>query len=375
MQGFSLTNAAGIDVTIAYDTSTLSDPRVVRGDQLSGAMMAANTNTPGIIRIAAVKNGAMGETGVIASISFNTAEGSNGKILSLGANVIDSSGSRIGVATQVINPADPSDSRDNSDTSQNSSNSSGGSGQRYLGSAGATLPPEPGLPAGSESASDGNAEQPVPATGETGPAESAEVASKSEDTSSTPPAAGKDVIYKGMLDYFREYSGKRSLKAFMDLFEKASMPGISQDPPVALSDGKTIVKVMIQLPSAGKKAPSFSVKKAKWISLNTVDKGWMIEVLPDRNAYDSAVTVLNNGATTEIPLTVAPPTDMDSAGIEAAMRENEDGEADKRDASGGKSRHKKKSAAKVDYKKDYALTANYIVKMNTKATLSKQKKK
>jgi hypothetical protein len=374
LQGYSLTNAAGIDVTISYETSTLSNPRVVRGDLLSGAMMAANPNTPGIIRIAAVKNGALGETGVIATISFSTAEGSNGKILSLGANVIDSSGSRIGVATQVINPADPSNSQDGSDTSQNSSSTTGDSGQKYLGSAGATLPPEPGLPASSESASDGNSDQPAPATGESGTAESGEGDSRKEDAAATPSTTGKDFIYKGVLDYFREYSGKRSLKAFMDLFNKASMPGIRQEPPVALSDGKKIVKVIINLPFVGKKPPNFSVKKAKFISLKPLDKSWLVEVLPDKNAFESSINVLNNGVTTEIPLTVAPPLKVDIGKIGSDWA-NETKSSAKIRGKNWKSRLKRKSVAKMDYKKDYALTANYIVKMNSGASRLKREKK
>jgi len=374
LQGVGLVNAAGIDVTITYDSTTLSNPHVVRGGLISGAMVAVNPNSPGVIRLAAVKNGTMEGTGVIATISFTTVEGGSGKILSMGASIIDSNGSQLGVQTQVLNPVSGYDAQDTSAASGNSSSVSGGSGQTYLDPAGGALPSEPGLSANRESSSDNNSSQTETPLHDTGDTETVADVDKETDTSTTSADTGKDVVYKSVLAYFSEYTGKRNFKAFKDLFSKGSMPGIRQEPQVALSDGKTIVKVSILLPSVGEKAPHFTVKKAKSISLKTVGKSCVIEVLPDKNAYDSSIVVLNNGVTTEIPLAVAPPMNVDISNVDAAIEYEADSSV-KRGGSSGKPRLNKKRIGALNYMKDYVLTANYIVKMNSRATQLKQKKK
>ena len=374
LQGVGLVNAAGIDVTITYDSSTLSNPQVVRGGLVSGAMLAVNPNSPGVIRIAAVKNGSIEGTGVLATISFSTVGGSSGKILSMGASIIDSNGSQIGVQTQVLNPVSGYDSQDTSAASGYSSSVSGGSGLQYLGPAAATLSSESGLPAKHESTSDNNSRQTETPSNKYKGMETTVDVEKESDTSTTNSNSGKDVSYKSILAYFSEYSGERNFKAFKDLFNKGSMPGIRQKPQVALSDGKTIVEVKICLPSGGEGVPYFSVKKAKFISQKMMGRSWVIKVLPDRNTYDSSIYVLDNGVTIVIPLVVAPPMNVDISNIDAAI-ECEASSSDKKSGKSRNSRINKKSIGTLNYLKDYILTANYIVQMNSRASRSKQKKK
>jgi hypothetical protein len=191
-------------------------------------------------------------------------------------------------------------------------------------------------------------------------------------SSVTPSFAGKTIVYKSALDFFREYTGKRTLKAFKALFDKASMPGVRQEPAVALSDGNTRVKVFIRIPLTGKEAPNFGAKKAKLISLKPDGNTWVIETLPDKKAYDSAIIILDNGSATRIPLTIAPPMDIDIGKIDAAgdseitsMKERGTAEHPLFD---------KKSDKVRNYVDDYIFTANYIVKKNSTTEFKKDVK-
>jgi hypothetical protein len=182
-------------------------------------------------------------------------------------------------------------------------------------------------------------------------------------SSATPSVAEKTTNYKSVLDFFREYTGKRNLKAFVALFDKASIRGVRQEPAVALSDGKTKVKLFVLIPSTGKEAPNFAVKNAKLISLKPDGNAWVIETLPDEKTYDSSVTVLDNGLLTRIPLTIAPPIEMDVVKVHA----NGDNEImpTRRAGTAKDAVSPKKIDAVRNYVDDYIFTANYIVRKNS----------
>ena len=55
LQGTNVDNAAAFDITITYDTSTLSNPSVSQGTLVAGGMMAVNVNTAGTVRMALIR--------------------------------------------------------------------------------------------------------------------------------------------------------------------------------------------------------------------------------------------------------------------------------------------------------------------------------
>lgn len=297
LQGAGLANVAGIDATISYDMATLANPRVVRGGMIAGATMMANPNySPGVIRIVIVTTGIIAGSGLIATINFDRPGGSNGKVLSLNARTINSARASLDVQTQVLNPVDTA---------------AGGTGSRYLGPTGADIPSEKGE-SPQQKEVPGNA--PELTSMETGEVRAEEPTAENMQDKHNPDTQitanspeNKFVVYKSVLERFREYKGEKSPKALVALFSAEPMPGIRQEPAIALSDGKARVTVFIQLPSAGKEAPNFSIKKAKLISLKMDGDSWVVEALPDEKVYEAAITVLNNGSMMEIPLTVAPP--------------------------------------------------------------------
>jgi hypothetical protein len=72
IQGDNMDGVAGIDLTIAYDSSKLSSPTVTEGALTSGKLFAVNTDIPGTIRMAIVSTTALSGSGQIAKISFAT---------------------------------------------------------------------------------------------------------------------------------------------------------------------------------------------------------------------------------------------------------------------------------------------------------------
>jgi hypothetical protein len=377
LQGVGLADVAGIDVTIGYDTSTLSSPRVVQGGLISGAMMAANPNIPGVIRIAVVKTGSIAGSGVVATINFSTVAGSEGRILSLNARMINGQGGRLGVQTQVINPdnagtassATDSGSADTTAvTDTATSGTTSGLGMHYLGPTGVSLPSESEDDSIRKPSPERNSDQPVPQSKETSASgTAAESEPERGDKIASPPVVStekKYVAYKSVLDCFRDFTGEKSAKAMTQLFDMAPVSGVRQDPAVALSDGKTRVKVRIQLSGGGKDSPNFAVSGARLVSLNIEGNAWVAEALPDEKAYEATITVLDNGTMTQIPLTVAPPIDAIiektgnsyDTGFCLFLKDRGTDRAPRFDLNGDGVRN---------YIDDYIFTANYIVKRNS----------
>ena len=92
IQGSAMDGVAGIDLNISYPYPDLSSPSVTQGGLISGAMMVANTNTPGNIKIAIINSKAFSGSGEIVRITFaNKGSGT----LSITAGMINASGDKM----------------------------------------------------------------------------------------------------------------------------------------------------------------------------------------------------------------------------------------------------------------------------------------
>jgi hypothetical protein len=175
------------------------------------------------------------------------------------------------------------------------------------------------------------------------------------------PEEKKFVVLRGVLQAFREYTGEENQQSLTTLFGSVSNAGVRQEPPVVLSDGKTTVKLFIQAPAVEKVVHSFYLSGAKLVSLETQGAAWIVQVLPDAGVYEASVTVLSNGSTTEIPITVAPPIDVD-AGSAIGLGEKEFNVFLKERGTEKAPRFDLNKDGKRDYVDDYIFTANFIVK-------------
>jgi hypothetical protein len=87
----NLDAVSGIQLDITYDAALLSTPTVTQGALVTGAMFAANTSRPGLIKIAVISTHPFSGNGPIALISFASKTGSGG-ITSITAYMIYSQG-------------------------------------------------------------------------------------------------------------------------------------------------------------------------------------------------------------------------------------------------------------------------------------------
>ena len=116
---------------------------------------------------------------------------------------------------------------------------------------------------------------------------------------------------RNVLQRFRNYQGKRGLKAFVALFERAPGERVVQAPTVAVSDGKTPVSIYLEGTGKEGGAPDVALSDAKLIAVERLDgKRWLITALPNQGTWESTVIVRADGAIFEAPLVVAPPLDL-----------------------------------------------------------------
>jgi hypothetical protein len=377
MQGTDLDKVHAMDIVIGYDPATMTNPRVSSGGLIAGALMTANTELPGTIHISViykfptVKSG----SGQIVQLSFNSPSGSPATITNFTVKLLDVNGAQLG-AQPVIIPVDTSSSNPQpvADTikSDNTSSESGSQAQtggdttqagglaRPLAGGNLIVPSESGEATGKggkdSSASETTA---APQEGAGGASEHVAKAEPQEKTAEQPAAEKKSIVYKSVLEQFRVFKGGRTPGALTALFAAMAVPGVRQEPAIALADGTTKVKVTIELPAAGKETPNFALNGAQMVSIRTDGSAWVVEVVPDKGVNQASISALQGTAVTEIPLTVALRVALntgkngvaDEAAFARFLKERGSDKAPQFDLNGDGVR---------DYIDDYIYTANYL---------------
>ena len=363
-QGNNMNGIAGIQLNIAYNTSLLKNPTVTQGQLVSGAIFAANTTIPGVIIIAIVSPSTFTGDGPIATITFGDWLETRG-ITSATVSMIDSNGSAVPSSCIITGENQNSDSGLStvpglpfSHITQQSDIIQAGqtkttSQPTYLGSI--SLPLDPLQQAKSKSEAQTSAssdkEDSVEATvakrtqypempaadKKTEQSESPQQAkSKSEAQSSAAsdqedpveatvaertknpemPAADKRTgqslhknLYKGILDKFKEYAGKKNLAKMVALFKKENAHVIEQEPTVLLSNGRNKATLKVNLSAKFNSSPSFAVMGGKLVSFRH-DKqnkdSWTVVVCPDAGAIRTYLIIIAGAEEFEFPVTVAP---------------------------------------------------------------------
>ena len=361
IQGAAMDGVAGIDLTLGYDSSTLSNPSVKPGGLISGALLAANTSKSGTIKIGIISTNAFSGSGPIAVVTFAFQKGAGGLSL-VSANLIDSNGATMSAGTggsdSVFSstPGVPfSQSTAASTTASTSSTTPASATTAYQGSV--TMP------------ADTQAQTvPKPADASAIPIRSpTEVSTVTSPASPQPPGPQPSVkpeesttsgeirrgyTYTPVLERFRTYQGKRSPAFLVALFNDEVAPSINQDPAVVLCDGSTHVRITVSLPSPDGHSPNFVLDGVRLISLTKGDQpgSWTIEVLPQANALKASLTILNGSEVIEFPLTVAPP-------LKAVAFSEADFAAFLKNS--GKTADLNNDGVR-DYIDDYIYTANYL---------------
>ena len=372
IQGNAMDGVAGIDLTILYDSSSLSSPSFSKGAFVGGALVAANTNNPGSIKIAIISTKAFSGSGQIATVTFATQSGTGG-ITSATVSMIDSKGAPVasqvvvsgGNATTATTPGfitsagvpfsqPDATATTTTDTTVLSSTPAAQSSSipTYLGTV--------SMPSDVQTKGD---TKPVDTTAD--PVQVSEpmipkpVEQPVEDKPLPEPQKPEKVTmtsYQGTLENFRTYQGEKSPANLIALFKKQIAPTIRQEPAVVLSDGKTPVKILVKLEGAGVKSPNFALNGAKLVSLNKDDASftWIVEAMPQAGIVQAGLTILTDSTTLEYPLTLAPPVKgVSPAEADFVTFLKDSGAATpKRDLNGD---------GKHDYLDDFIYTAHYLI--------------
>lgn len=373
LKGTGLTGVAGVDVHIQYDTSTLSNPRIVQGSLVAGSQMVTNTSEPGQVHIATIDAYPKVETrdGTIAVLSFDGAASSSGSAPLLSVRAVDVKGASLPVQSTVSLVPDTSPSSEG--TASTSQPTAAGSQSTQQGQ-GTTVSGGSPVWLGTVTQQNGNAGEHAVSRETQGSPQMAPQSAQETQTASIAPETTtplsataetkerKFLAQKSVLDRFRDYRGEMSPRALMLLFEKGGVPGIRQVPAVVLSDGKSRAKLFLKLRGTGRKAPNFALKGARLISLR-LNRGneWVVEAQPDVNAVSASVTVLHEGIMTEIPLTVAPPLPASlKLGKGAGLTVDEFELFLAKRGTGKAPLYDLNSDGKRDYLDDYIFTANFL---------------
>ena len=131
----------------------------------------------------------------------------------------------------------------------------------------------------------------------------------------TPPAAGHDLLQKkaekSVLQRFREFKGTRSVENLVALFDRGLGDTLVQDPPVALSDGETIVSIRLHLLQKDGNAPNIALLDAKLLQVRKEDGNWwLITALPNKDTCNASIIIQADEKPIEIPLVAAPKVKM-----------------------------------------------------------------
>jgi hypothetical protein len=205
------------------------------------------------------------------------------------------------------------------------------------------------------------------------PAETAEVVSQQSKqpvpekiAETSEPVSVKQTVYSGILDRFQAYQGGKTPANLIELFTEAVSTSIRQNPPVAISDGKKTLRVIVDHSAITGSSTNFALSGAKLVSLkNDVDSGvWVLEILPNANALKATVTIVNSNSITAFPLTVVPPI-----GVSSASRA--DFEAFIKDSGARVPKYDLNGDGSHDYQDDYIYTAHYLIASSPAATIAR----
>ncbi|UFS70218.1 hypothetical protein LPW11_20380 [Geomonas sp. RF6] len=393
VRGTGFNHAATVDLQISYDSAALSNPRVAGGALAANGFTAANATAPGSLSLSVVANGPMTGSGPLASITFDRIGGATGGITTVTGRIIGVDGNIVPVVifgeaaaqqtgdstTGITGSGKGTSSLSGANDQQGGVTSGSGSsaGPAVVGGS-VTLPGDPFRNV--EEAREQPAqveEQELAAGGRREDVAEARQTARGEESKAAPAERPEPEIHSASgegsavpvlvtpLENFRTFTGEATPHSLLALLKSAAPMDLVQEPAVAIADGKATVKVKVKVP--GEKAPNFALNAARTVSVALVEGGYQLEIQPVNGALQASIMVVTGSSLTEMPLTVAPPADVDldrsgkvTEGDFALFLTDRGKPAPSRFDLNGDGRH--------DYMDDYIFTANYF------AAIAKQEK-
>jgi hypothetical protein len=126
----------------------------------------------------------------------------------------------------------------------------------------------------------------------------------------------KKSIYRlpSVLERFRDYRGERAPEAFTALFDRKQTFGFRQDPPVVLSDGKAVVRLLFVSTPERENISDVALTGGRAVAAMKdaeATNTWIIAVLPEKGTDELTMALLQSGVLMVFPVAVAPQVDID----------------------------------------------------------------
>lgn len=375
---------SGFQITVTYDVTRLSNPRLTQGTLTSGGMFAQNTTVPGSIQFGVVSHPPMKGDGPIVTISFDRAGDSSGNlgvsglaISQTGTLPVNFSGWSDGGGSSSTDPGSTGTTAGGTGTTGTGTGTTLGTGTTTTGGVATGI----GLVGGTLTmpSDDPGTRERKDAPVQPAPAAPPPVQQEPRDGTVTPlggpeapaapeaPVANKKApeeqpqTVQSVLEKFRLFAGEKTLKNFTALFDLGQGTPFRQTPSVCITDGKSSLKITISK-VAGDRAPNFAFNHAKYLSLRqTGDGEWQVEIMPEKGAVRASISMVTEATQQEIPLTVAPQADVD-LDKSGSVTESDFQLFLKTRGTDGAPKFDLNGDGKRDYQDDYIFTANYLVK-------------
>lgn len=188
--------------------------------------------------------------------------------------------------------------------------------------------------------------------------------------SASPPGPGsrrKVLSLKSILERFREFRGKPSMKAYLSLFVRQEGSGFRQEPPVLLSDGRKDIRVSFLSVPGDRNVFDVALMGARLVSMKRdpeYTNTWIVDVNPEKSGYAASMTVSQDRYMMVYPLTVAPPVniDLDRSG---AVSDDDFALFLRERGTPNQPKFDLNRDGKRDPLDDYIFTANYLVLRGT----------
>lgn len=383
LKGTNLDGINGLDITVKYDSTVLSSPRVdtVSGGLLANAIVQSNPNAADGIRIVALSASGFKGSGSLVTITFNNSSDTPA-INQMIVKAINVQGVKLPINVDWVRAQ-----ADNSGNSSPSSNTpyinpgggptttvvtgSGASGIQPVIGGSVSMPTQESAAKDRKESTAPSSEIPPVTTPAISARENASAPQEPREQMAAPkPAEPPAPPVPSVLERFRVFAGELSLKNLTALFDRSDATNFVQDPPIFIADGKQTVKVTISK-VRGEKSPNFTFSSARYVSLTEAGEGaWLVEVRPDKDVTRASIVMVVNGITQEFPLTVAPKTAVDldkdgkvtQADAQLFLSTRGTAKAPKYDLNGD---------GKRDYLDDYIFLANYLVEREKQAAKEK----
>jgi hypothetical protein len=259
-------------------------------------------------------------SGTIATLTFDLKEPSLGKIISLSARLANSQGTSLPVLVRInYSPAEPTTASDPPQIRETAAETAEPSqilAQTIIIAGQPGKPGEAGVAPDTQGTNEPGDRPALPEPGRETREDPMIMERKidsvpmSKDAASAAQTPESTIfMHKSVLDRFKEYQGGRTPDAFVSLFEQDGTSWRRQDPPVALSDGKSVVRVTFISTPGNTTSSDVAVMGAKLISLkkySDTTNTWVAELVPEKGEYRASLAIFQGEVKMVYPLTIAP---------------------------------------------------------------------